>query len=236
MLTPPLPWDRPKWRERGGETVVLLHGLWRGWRAMEPLARHLASQGFSTLNVPYPSARLPVPALAEHVRRQVAKVAGDRPVHFVTHSLGGILARTLLADPLPWQAGRLLMLAPPNQGSEIVDWASAHPWALRLLGPAGGALGKNGIPSSLPPLPEAMDAAVIMGKRPGIPFFRKLLEEENDGIVSAAGGRIAGLRGFMILDADHTFIPMHSEVIRICPSFLKSGAWPDQDRPSGFLR
>ena len=63
MLVPPLPWDRPRWRNHGGPLVVLLHGLWRGWRAMEPLARALDIEGFSTLNLPYPSTRLPVATL-----------------------------------------------------------------------------------------------------------------------------------------------------------------------------
>jgi pimeloyl-ACP methyl ester carboxylesterase len=225
MLLPPLPWDRPHWRNRGGPTVVLLHGLWRGWHAMEPLTRELDRQGFSTLNVPYPSTRLPIPELIQRIRSEVEKIANDEPVHFVTHSLGGIIARAMLADAPSWKSGRLVMLAPPNGGSEIVDWAASHPVIRQFLGPAGRSLGSQGFPSSLPPLPDGLEAAVIMGRRCSIPMFKNLLESDNDGIVSASKGKIEGLRGFTVIDADHTFIQMHPEAIRLTLEFLTTGNW-----------
>lgn len=222
MLIPPLPWDRPRWRDIGGEPVVLLHGLWRGWRAMEPMARALRREGFSTLNLPYPSTRLPIPELVGIVREEVGKIAGDRPVHFVTHSLGGILARALLSDTPPWFPGKLIMLAPPNGGSEIVDWSRCHPVIRRFLGPAGRALGTDGIPTALPDPAKNSETAVIMGSRCSLPLFKHLLEEENDGIVSVNRGRINNLRDFSVVDADHTFIQMHPEAIRLVLSSLKS--------------
>jgi triacylglycerol lipase len=225
-LSLPLPWDKPRWRNRGGDLVVLLHGLWRGWRTMDPLARHLTREGFSTLNIPYPSARLPIPQLVEHVRREITATGCEGPVHLVTHSLGGIIARSLLGAEVPWKCGRLIMLAPPNQGSEIVDWILRVPLSGLVLGPAGRALGRQGIPASLPPLPAGLEAAAVMGSRPSIPVFRRLLEAENDGIVSVSGGRIPGLQGFAVLETDHTFIPTHPEVMRLCPVFLRTGQWP----------
>ena len=64
-----------------------------------------------------------------------------------------------------------------------------------------------------------------MGNRCSIPVFRKLLGSENDGIVSAAKGRIDGLKGFSVINADHTFIQMHPEAIRLSLQFLKTGEW-----------
>lgn len=223
MLTPPLPWDRPRWRDRGGPVVVLLHGLWRGWHAMEPLARALDQQGFSTLNVPYPSTRMPVPVLVRQIHLEIERIAGDRPIHLITHSLGGIIARSLIAENPTWKPGRLVMLAPPNGGSEIVDWSKRHPLIHWLLGPAGRALGSDGLPSILPPLPVEIEAAVIMGRRCSVPLFKRLLDGENDGIVSAHLGRIDGLRGFAVIDADHTFIQVHPEAIKLSLGFLKTG-------------
>lgn len=227
MMIPPMLWDRPEIQMSSGEKVVLLHGLWRGFHAMSPLARKLRAAGFCTLNIPYPSMRQPIEKLVEHIRRQIVCYAGDETVHIVTHSLGGIIARSLLCKDLPWRCGRLVMLAPPNQGSEIVNWATNHKLIHGLLGPAGRCLGSEGIPSSLPPIPFGLEAAVIMGRRSTIPFFRALLDEENDGIVSVEKGRIEGLCGFSVVNADHTFIQSHPEVVRRCILFLKSGEWPD---------
>lgn len=227
MLIPPLPWDRPQWHQQAGPPVVLLHGLWRGWRAMGPLARALEREGFSTLNLPYSSGIRSVEHLARQIRLQIEKLVGDEPVHFITHSLGGILARKLLADGVSWTPGRLIMLAPPNTGSEIVDWSKDHPLLHWVLGPAGRSLGSDGIPTSLPPLPRQIEAAVIMGDHCSIPVFHKLFDADNDGIVSASRGRLDGLKGFSVIHADHTFIQMHPETIRLCVNFLKTGGWSD---------
>lgn len=225
MIIPPMLWDRPHFREQTGEKVILLHGLWRSWRAMEPMAKNLHDQGFCTLNLPYPSARKSLDYLSAFVREQIAQIAGDEPVHLVTHSLGGIIARKILAENPPWKTGRLIMLAPPNRGSEIVDWASRHRGLFALLGPSGKALSSQSIAAMLPPLPTGLEAAVIMGRRGTIPFFRKILAAENDGIVSVETGRIEGLCGFSVIDADHTFIQIHPEAIRQTIDFLKTGRW-----------
>ena len=131
-----------------------------------------------------------------------------------------------MAGPLPWAFGRIVMLAPPNRGSEIVDWSRRHRLVQRLIGPAGRELGSDGIPVNLPELPPDSEIAVIMGNRCSIPLFRKLLDEDNDGIVSAARGNIPGLRGVRVVDADHTFIQMHPEAIRLSVEFLQTGSWP----------
>ncbi len=192
---------------------------------MQPLARALQAEGFSTLNIPYPSGRLPIDILASRIRPQIQAISGDQTVHFITHSLGGILARALMAGNPPWKTGKIIMLAPPNGGSEIVDWLKKHPLLHLALGPAGRSLGTDGAPKTLPFFPDGTEVAVMMGKRCSIPVFRKLLDEENDGIVSAQKGRIHGLQGFSVIDADHTFIQMHPETIRLSLSFLKTGVW-----------
>lgn len=216
-----MPWHKPIVREHDEDTVILLHGLWRSVWAMEPMARYLHTQGYHTVNIPYPSFRKPTQELTRIIHNALLIHGGKRRIHFVTHSLGGILTRKLLHKLPAKQTGRVVMLAPPNQGSEIVDWISRCKPLARTLGPAGQDLSTDVI--NAPPLPDETDSAVIMGKRSTIPFFRWLLDEDNDGIVSAERGKIDGMNEFHILDTDHTFIASDPRVMKMTRNFLRDG-------------
>jgi len=221
MLVPPLPWHRPILHDLSGPLVILLHGLWRSHRAMEPLARKLHANGFATLNIPYPSSRRSVPELTQLLRPIIEHHSAGRETYWLTHSLGGILARSLLTTAAP-PPKRLAMLAPPNQGSEIVDRLGRSPVVSRFLGPAGCQLGSSGLPNQLPPPPESLETMVIMGRHSSIPFFRPLLDGENDGIVSVIRGHLPGPHRFHIVNADHTFIQVHPETIHLCLDFFRA--------------
>ncbi|MCP5535606.1 MAG: alpha/beta hydrolase [Akkermansiaceae bacterium] len=216
-----MPWHKPRVREADADAVILLHGLWRSLWAMEPMAKYLNDHGYHTINVPYPSFRKPMEELTGIIHDAMTLHGGDRRIHFVTHSLGGVLARRLLRLLPPGQAGRVVMLAPPHQGSEIIDWVAQFKPLAMSLGPAGMQLGSGKIDA--PALPEAVDSAVIMGTQSAIPFFRKLLDQENDGIVSVERGKIDGMKEFQVLDADHTFIASDPRVMEMTLKFLRDG-------------
>jgi triacylglycerol lipase len=222
MLIPPMWWDRhPHIRmAEGADRVVLMHGLGRSWHAMNPLARRLHQAGFSTLNLPYPSLVKPLDWILDYVDERISEFSNGGSVHLVGHSLGGIIARMLIVRGTAWKPGRVVMLAPPNNGSEIIDWLSRNTLVRPLLSPAARSLATDGVPPNLPPLPSELEAMVIMGTRSSIPFFRKLLSEKNDGIVSLERGKIDGLRNFSIVDADHTFIQIHPETVKRTLDFL----------------
>ena len=219
-----MPWHKTILRDAdaNADAVVLLHGLWRSVWAMEPMAKYIHQQGYHTINIPYPSFRKPMEQLTELIHDTMTLHGGHRRIHFVTHSLGGVLARKLLPLLPAEQAGRVVMLAPPNQGSEIVDWASRYKALALSLGPAGMKLSSDAI-GETPLLPEQTDSAVIMGKQSAIPFFRNLLDQENDGIVSAERGKIDGMNEFHILETDHTFIASDPRVMKMTLQFLRNG-------------
>ncbi len=218
-----MPWHKPRVADSAnGDNVILLHGLWRSLWAMDPMARYLNSEGYRTINIPYPSFRKDISALMEQVLQEIEQHTDPaQPIHFVTHSLGGILTRHLLSSIPNDRLGCLVMLAPPNRGSEIVDWLENHPALLALLGPSGKRLARKQL--NIPPLDSHLASAVIMGDRHPIPFFQKLLDEKNDGIVSVRDGRLDGLTCFEVVHSDHTMIASDPNVMQMTLNFLRSG-------------
>ncbi|MEM6911868.1 MAG: alpha/beta fold hydrolase [Verrucomicrobiota bacterium] len=213
-----------------GEAVVLLHGLSRNYFAMKPLAKRLHARGFHVVNISYPSHLADIPTLiGKYILPEIEKL-GDRRIHFVTHSLGGILVRWLLKNEPPANPGRLVMLAPPNQGNEIVDRLGKKTWFPLLMGSAAMQLGTDGIPKKLGAVP--IPACVVMGRRAVVPFFRGWHEGEGDGFVGVAGGHAPGVDASHVIEADHTFIMMHPEAIRIAIEFLESSAPKRSLQPS----
>jgi pimeloyl-ACP methyl ester carboxylesterase len=205
--------------------VVLLHGLGRSERSMAPLARYLEENGFRTRNVGYASTALPVRELVEtlHEELQVCCVDGDGPLHFVTHSLGGILVRAYVSLYPPANLGRVVMLSPPNKGSELAD-AVRETWLAQVNPvPAVKELGTD--PDSVPNLlgPVGFELGVITGDESWHPLGTLLIEGESDGVVSLESAQVEGMKAFLVMPTDHTFIMRDPEVARQVVHFLRTG-------------
>ena len=125
-----------------GEAVVLLHGLGRSERAMRPLGDDLTRAGYAVCNVGYPSRSDPPEALVAEIaaKIQACNVGSAKRLHFVGHSLGGILTRAYLAGTRPENLGRVVMLAPPNRGSQLAAGLTGNAVFRWYYGPAGAEL------------------------------------------------------------------------------------------------
>jgi triacylglycerol lipase len=219
-----------EWRDaapryaRAPEDVVLLHGLARGTSVMRPLARELAAAGFRVHNLDYPSTRATPESLVEVLHGEIARCcAASGRVHFVTHSLGGVVLRAYLAAyPMP-EIGRVVMLAPPNHGSEYVDIAGGWKLFQLLLGPTAAQLGTSpeSLPNRLPP-PD-FEVGVIAGTGSINPLGDALIAGANDGTVSVASTQLAGMRDFIEVNRSHTFILRDPEVAQQAIAFLRVG-------------
>lgn len=189
---------------------------------MDPMAEFLHTEGkFHTINVPYPSYRKPIQNHAKRILDVINQHDKGGRIHFVTHSLGGIISRHLLNELPAEKVGRTVMLAPPNQGSEIIAWLDKWGPLKHALGPSGQQLRMGKVDA--PPLPPHAHTAVIMGNQSALPLFRHLLDAENDGIVSVKSGHIDGASAFHVIEADHTFIATHPLAQSMTLQFLQKG-------------
>ncbi len=191
---------------------------------MAPLARHIERAGFETVNVGYPSTCHAIETLADaHIRPVVERAAARGPVHFVTHSLGGILVRVLAARGGLPEGARVVMLAPPNAGSEIADALRGRWPFTRFCGPALRELGTD--ESCVPPRlgPVTAEVGVIAGDRSLYPWFSPLFGAPNDGLVAVERTKVEGMADFAVVHAGHTFIMRNRTVAEHTVHFLRHG-------------
>lgn len=208
------------------EQVILLHGLCRTSNSMARMERALTEAGYRVQNVGYPSRTASIqqladdaigPAIANCRRDGVAKI------DFVTHSLGGILVRSYLARHSLPSLGCVVMLAPPNQGSELVDKLGGWPLFRWINGPAGNELGTNtgSTPNQLGPV--TYPVGVIAGDR-SINWINSLLiPGRDDGKVSVERTQLAGMSDYIVIHSAHPFVMKNRNAIRQTIQFLRTG-------------
>jgi hypothetical protein len=206
--------------------VVLLHGLARRRSSMASLGAHLAAHGFDVRSYSYPSRRASLAEIAQSLADAISGDARGRPISAVTHSMGGIVARHLHDSRIAWQ--RIVMLAPPNQGSRLVRELGARPLFRWFYGPAGQELADS-TRWPAPPAPFAVIAGTraralsnptswTAGRRfpPDVP---------HDGTVTVDETRLDGMAAFALVDATHTWIMNDARVHSMVVRYLRDGSF-----------
>ena len=212
------------------DTIVFLHGLGRTWLSMAWLATRARRRGYAVVNHGYRSRRHSIEQHAEQLRTVVRAIHCRGRIHFITHSLGGIVVRAMLADrgARPDCLGRVVMLSPPNQGSELADFLAGNPVFHAVLGPSAGELGTSAssTPNRLGPVD--FDVGVITGDRALLAWPSGIFPGPGDGKVTVERARVHGMRDFLVVQRSHSFIMFAADVAEAAFHFLEHGRFPSE--------
>lgn len=186
----------------------------------------IEASGFATLNLGYDSRRKSLEALAEDIRPAIARFIDSfgGSIHFVGHSMGGLLTRVYLARYRPTRLGRVVMLGTPNHGSEVADRLKNLAAYRAYFGPAGQQLTTERDAATQAILP-AVDypVGVIAGNRSIDPILSAFLPRPHDGRVSVENTKLVGMTDHIVVSASHTWLPRHQSAIDQTIAFLRDG-------------
>ncbi len=209
------------------EQVVVLHGLFRSSSSMAAIAERLEAAGYSVFNLDYDSRHETVEQMVDEIRPKLQQccLSGNQKLHFVTHSLGGIVARAYIDRYQPKRLGRVVMLGPPNQGSELADLLSQSELAGLVFGPVLFELGTG--PESVPNrLGKAdFELGVIIGNRSWNWLGSMIIPGADDGTVAVRRAQMEGMDDYRIMPHTHTFIMQRDQVIDEILYFLNHGSF-----------
>lgn len=204
--------------------VILLHGIGRTPRSMRHLEKALVNLEYQVMNIGYDSRKKSISSLASDIYQHIQPFCNNKDyvLNFVTHSMGGLVTRQLLAHFNIHNVGRVVMLAPPNQGSEIADFLNNNFLYKLIYGPAGQELTTH--TAKTKPFPNvSAQVGIIAGNRCIDPISYFILPSKHDGKVTIENTKLKGMSDHIVICASHSFIMHNKNVIYQVIYFLNQG-------------
>jgi len=207
------------------EGVILLHGLGDIKLSMLKLELKLKEEGYTTVNIGYSTHNETIESLAEKKLTNIVdkfKKSGFSKIHFVTHSMGGLLVRCYLQDHELPEGSRIVMLSPPNHGSEVADHFKDSVFYQLIVGKVGEELttDSNMLEELKPIVP---DVGIIAGNKSSNPYFSNIIPGEDDGRVAVDNTKLKEMDDFIVVPRTHLTIKYSDEVMEQTSHFLRTG-------------
>ena len=193
---------------------------------MGRLEAFLSARGYRVVNFDYPSTRESIERIADtFIPKAIAQCRVDPTdkIHFVTHSLGGIIVRQYLQSNTLPEGSRVVMLAPPNHGSELTDYFETFCFYKWIYGPAGQELGTDpeSTPNRLKPID--IEVGILAGNRSMNPIFSPIIPGPDDGRVSVDHTTMAEMTDFLVIPTSHNGIVSNPAALKQVAHFLEHG-------------
>ncbi|MBP7190120.1 MAG: hypothetical protein KA998_02615 [Rickettsiaceae bacterium] len=205
------------------ECVVLLHGWAKSGRCMIPVEESLTKEGYKVQNITYPTRYYKIEDIVNKYIYPNVKTEGCTKLHFVGHSLGGIVTRYYIEKYRPKNLGRVVLIGSPSKGSEIVDKISGPYFINKILGPAVLELSTHSTFLSSLKNPD-YDLGIISGDISLNPFTSIfILPGPDDGIVSLESTKVEGMKDQITLSSTHVMILKNHTTHEEISCFLENG-------------
>ncbi|MFT5900798.1 MAG: triacylglycerol lipase [Glaciecola sp.] len=210
------------------DQIILLHGMYRSAVAMQPLETFFRNQGYQVTNISYPSTKYDIQTLVRdylHPAVEKARRKGMQKIHFVTHSMGGILVRYYLKNHPLESLGKVVMIGPPNQGTELAELFADSSWIDTNTGPAKLQLSaqQDSWVNQLGPVNFVV--GIIAGNYNSNLLTAWLLPGEDDGVVSVESTKVQNMKDFMIVNEKHFKLRGNITVLHQAAYFLKHSSF-----------
>lgn len=211
----------------GSYKVYVIHGYGGTTTMMSKIDKSIKNEHFITENFAYKSITVDLDSIGMELYLNI-KRSGFDTVSFVTHSMGGLVVRSMLQysqkDKNFPVIHRIVMLAPPNGGAEIADFFTKKPGMKRLLGPNVEHMrtDSNSYAHKLP-IPNNSELGIIIGIRGKSKGYNPFIPSDNDGLLTPKSAKLGVEKEIVYVYEDHNIMTQKTLICKLVNDFLKLG-------------